>query len=115
MDGTYTALSACTLKARLLDKKNAQDWLNLATFAWGVGAKEQAQMRLSRCWPLIERLSPRRMHCKERNPERWSWHCRRNSAPGPTTRPKLMPPRPSPETKANYFPMYPAATNHGWH
>lgn len=54
-----TTSSACTLRARLIDKTNAQDWLTLATFEWGMGDVDKARSALAQAVHLDATLKPK--------------------------------------------------------
>jgi len=54
-----TTPSACTLRARLIDKTKAEDWLTMATFAWGMNALDQARSAAMQALALDKTLKPR--------------------------------------------------------
>lgn len=53
-----TGSSAFTLRSRLIDKTNPQEWLALGKFGWDMNAKEQATGALNRAVALDASLRP---------------------------------------------------------
>jgi hypothetical protein len=54
-----TASSAYVLRSRLIDKSNANDWLDLGEMGWKMGAKEQARVALQTAVKLDGTLKDR--------------------------------------------------------
>jgi hypothetical protein len=54
-----TTSSACTLRARLVDKTKADEWFTFATFAWGMGGLDQARAAVGQTLALDKTYKPK--------------------------------------------------------